>query len=120
MFSSYVTSVRGETAAENIDGNDTESRVMNTIKSLIQSLWQDEHGFIVSAEIILVGTIGVLSMVVGLSTVSRSITNELDDMADAFNSVNQGNDSGRGQGRRRDRNRFASNDRIDASDIVAR
>lgn len=93
---------------------------MHAIGELLKKIWRDENGFIVSAEIVLVGTIGVLSMVVGLSTVSRSITDEMADMADAFNSVNQGNDSGRGQGRRRDRNRFASNDRIDASDIVAR
>lgn len=93
---------------------------MHAVSRLLQNLWQDDRGFIVSAEIVLVGTIGVLSMVVGLSTVARAITEELADMAEAFDSVNQGDDSDRGQGRRRDRNRFAINDRNDVSDIVAR
>jgi Flp pilus assembly pilin Flp len=58
---------------------------------LARAFWKDEHGFIVSAELVLVGTIAVLSMVVGLSTVSRSINNELFDIANAFDAVNQSN-----------------------------
>jgi len=65
---------------------------MKTVIAFLRAFWNDEHGFIVSAELVLVGTIGVLSMVVGLSAVSRSVTNELYDMADAFNSVNQYDD----------------------------
>lgn len=65
---------------------------MKTIKTLWKKLWNDEHGFIVSAELVLVTTITVLSTVVGLSTVSHAINGELYDVADAFSSVNQGDD----------------------------
>lgn len=57
--------------------------------TVILSLWKDEAGFIVSAELILISTIGVLSMVVGLTEVSISINQELEDVASAFGSVNQ-------------------------------
>ncbi|MBC7822230.1 MAG: hypothetical protein IAG10_35545, partial [Planctomycetaceae bacterium] len=46
-------------------------------------------GFIVSAELVLVLTIGVLGMVVGLASVKDAITSELNDLADAFGTVDQ-------------------------------
>lgn len=73
------------------------------MKKLLLKLWNDENGFIVSAELVLVSTITVLSMLVGLSELSKSINNELYDVADAFQSVNQSDDDGdddRGRGRR--------------------
>ncbi len=57
--------------------------------NLIQKLYNDEAGFIVSAELILISTIGVLAMVVGLSEVSSAVNQELEDVASAFGSVNQ-------------------------------
>ncbi len=57
--------------------------------SLLKTLCQDEAGFIVSAELILISTVAVLAMVVGLSEVSRAINQELNDVASAFGSVNQ-------------------------------
>jgi hypothetical protein len=57
--------------------------------TLVKTLWNDEAGFIVSAELILVATIAVLAMVVGLSEVSFAINQELEDVASAFGSVNQ-------------------------------
>ena len=57
--------------------------------ALILSLWKDEAGFIISAELILISTIGVLAMVVGLSEVANSINQELEDVASAFGAVNQ-------------------------------
>ncbi|GAB4134907.1 MAG: hypothetical protein Tsb009_00550 [Planctomycetaceae bacterium] len=59
------------------------------MKTLLLKLWNDEDGFIVSAELVLVSTITVLSMLVGLSELSNSINNELYDVSDAFGSVNQ-------------------------------
>lgn len=57
------------------------------------ALWtqfsRDEAGFIVSAELVLVTTIAVLALVVGLSQVSTAINNELNDVAQAFGSLNQ-------------------------------
>jgi hypothetical protein len=49
----------------------------------------DEHGFIISAELVLVLTIAVLGMVVGLTAVRDSITEELNDLAHAFGAINQ-------------------------------
>lgn len=52
-------------------------------------LFGDEAGFVISAELVLVLTIAVLAMVVGLAAVRDSVTNELNDLAHAFGSVNQ-------------------------------
>jgi hypothetical protein len=63
---------------------------MKTILTqLFTNLYQDEAGFIVSAELILIATITVIACVVGLAEVSNSINNELHDCANAFDSVNQ-------------------------------
>lgn len=59
------------------------------MKMLAAKLWNDEHGFLVSAEMVLVSTVLTLGMVVGLSEVSMAVNNELCDVADAFGSVNQ-------------------------------
>jgi len=56
---------------------------------VFQKLWADEAGFLVSSELVLVSTILVLSMVVGLSEVSRAVNHELADVASAFSCVNQ-------------------------------
>ena len=57
--------------------------------NLANTLWQDESGFIVSAELILVSTVLVLGMVVGLAEVSHAVNQELEDVASAFGSINQ-------------------------------
>jgi hypothetical protein len=56
---------------------------------LINTLVHDEAGFIVSSELVLVATVGVLAMVVGLSEVALNVNNELEDIGSAFGSVNQ-------------------------------
>ena len=61
---------------------------------LINALHNDEAGFIVSAELVLVSTIAVLGLVVGLSEVSLNINNELEDVGSAFSSVKQSYDIG--------------------------
>ena len=57
--------------------------------TLMTSLLNDEAGFIVSAELVLVSTILVLGLIVGLSEVALNINNELEDVATAFNCVQQ-------------------------------
>ena len=52
-------------------------------------LLNDESGFLISAELILIATIAVLGLVVGLSEVAFNVNNELEDVASAFGSVNQ-------------------------------
>ena len=49
----------------------------------------DEAGFIISAELVLVMTIGVLAMVVGLTAVRDAVTHELNDISHAFGTVSQ-------------------------------
>ena len=56
---------------------------------LISALKNDEAGFIVSAELVLVSTIAVLGLVVGLSEVSLNINKELEDVGSAFSCVQQ-------------------------------
>ncbi|MEW4526441.1 MAG: branched-chain amino acid aminotransferase [Maioricimonas sp. JB045] len=56
---------------------------------IAESLWNDEAGFIVSAELVLVATIVVLGLIVGLSEVSIAINEELEDVGSAFGSINQ-------------------------------
>ena len=57
--------------------------------TLFAALINDEAGFIVSAELVLVATIAVLSMVVGLSEIALNVNNELEDIGSAFGAVNQ-------------------------------
>ena len=57
---------------------------------LFTTLYRDEAGFIVSAELVLIATILVIGLVVGLSAVSAGVNTELQDVGSAFGSVNQG------------------------------
>lgn len=59
--------------------------MLRTLKILLD----DQNGFIVSAELVLVLTIAVLSMVVGLHAVAKSVTMELNDISNAFGAINQ-------------------------------
>ena len=59
------------------------------MNNIITQLLNDEAGFIVSAELILVSTIVVLGLIVGLSELSLNINNELEDVGTAFNTVQQ-------------------------------
>jgi len=48
------------------------------------ALWRDEAGFIVSGELAMVSTLGVLGLVTGLAEVSKNVDGELRDVASAF------------------------------------
>jgi len=54
-----------------------------TMRELLKKLIQDESGIIVSSEIVLVGTILVIGCIVGLTSVSYAVNNELNDVAQA-------------------------------------
>ena len=60
-----------------------------TIKLLATKLLNDESGFLISAELILIATIAVIGLVVGLSEIAANVNNELEDVASAIGSVNQ-------------------------------
>lgn len=55
----------------------------------LKSLWQDEAGFVLSAELALIGTIGVVGATVGLSVSANAINEEMQDLAFAFRSLDQ-------------------------------
>ena len=50
----------------------------------MKTLWNDESGVIVSAEIVLVGTILVLGMITGLVELQAAVIYELTDLSDAL------------------------------------
>jgi len=56
---------------------------------MLKCLLQDEAGFIISAELVLISTVCVVGLVVGLSEVQHAIVSELNDVGDAFGSINQ-------------------------------
>ncbi len=56
---------------------------------LVKDLWQDEHGLILSAEAVTIGTVGVLGAVVGLNMASTAVDEELKEFAFAIRSLDQ-------------------------------
>ena len=56
---------------------------------MLKTLWNDEAGVILSAELVLVATILVLGMLVGLVELQCSIVAELSDLSSAFGNLNQ-------------------------------
>ena len=53
------------------------------------SLWMDEAGFVVSAELALVSTIATLGMVTGLAEASNNVNQEVRDVGAAYGSLDQ-------------------------------
>ncbi len=56
---------------------------------MLKALWNDEAGFIVSAELVLVATILVIGLIVGLSEVQHAVVSELNDVGEAIGELNQ-------------------------------
>ena len=56
---------------------------------MFRKLWNDEAGFIVSAELVLIATILVIGMIVGLVTIRDQVVQELADVAGAISQINQ-------------------------------
>ena len=56
---------------------------------MVRQLLNDEAGFIVSAELVLVATLLVIGMIVGLSEVQHAVVQELGDVGNAIGKVNQ-------------------------------
>ncbi len=56
---------------------------------ILSQLWKDEYGVLLSAEAVVVGTIAVVGLTTGLTVVSRSISEELQDVAFAIRSLDQ-------------------------------
>ena len=56
---------------------------------MLRTLLNDEAGFIVSAELVLVATILVIGMIVGLSEIQHAVVAELGDVAEAIGALDQ-------------------------------
>lgn len=54
-----------------------------------RKFWNDESGAIISAELAMVMTVVVVSMVAGLSSLRDSVTGELADVGQAFSDMDQ-------------------------------
>jgi hypothetical protein len=57
--------------------------------NILNALKNEENGFVVSAELVLVGTIVVLGMIVGLTELSFNVNQELEDVGSAIGGINQ-------------------------------
>lgn len=53
------------------------------------NLWQDEGGFIVSIELVLISTIAVIGLITGFVAVRDAVISELSDIAGAIQDLNQ-------------------------------
>ena len=56
---------------------------------VISRLWNEQEGAIVSAEILMIGTILVIGVIVGLKSVRDAVVSELADFAQAVSNANQ-------------------------------
>lgn len=56
---------------------------------MLNRLWNDEGGAIISAELVLVATILVIGMIVGLKSVRDAVVSELADVGQAISQINQ-------------------------------
>jgi Flp pilus assembly pilin Flp len=59
------------------------------MKLVFARFWNEQDGAVVSAEIMLIGTILVLGMIVGLKSVRDSVVTELADVAQGMGNLNQ-------------------------------
>ena len=56
---------------------------------IAQKLWDDDAGFVISIELILISTIVVIGLIAGLTAVRDAVVSELSDVAGAINEMNQ-------------------------------
>ncbi len=57
--------------------------------NVAQKLWNDDAGFIISIELILIATIAVIGLIAGLTAVRDGVVSELSDVAGAIQDLNQ-------------------------------
>jgi hypothetical protein len=57
--------------------------------NILNALKNDENGFVVSAELVLIGTILVLGLIVGMTELSYNVNQELEDLGSGIGNINQ-------------------------------
>ena len=58
--------------------------------NVLRKLWNDEAGFIISSELVLVATLLVIGMIVGLTSLRNQVVQELVDVGQAIGYISQG------------------------------
>jgi hypothetical protein len=56
---------------------------------ILKKLWKDEVGVVMSAETVMLGTMGVLAMTAGVGTMATAVNSELGEMGKAFRGFDQ-------------------------------
>jgi hypothetical protein len=56
---------------------------------MLRNFWNDENGFLISAELVLLATITVIGLIVGMAEIQWAVIGELNDVADAIGALNQ-------------------------------
>lgn len=56
---------------------------------MLRTLWTEESGAVLSAELVLILTIAVLAMIVGLSELAVAVNEELNDVSNAIGNLDQ-------------------------------
>ena len=56
---------------------------------ILSELWNDEAGVIMSAEAVVLGTVGVVGLTAGLSVAAKAVNSELQDLGFAIRSLDQ-------------------------------
>ncbi len=59
------------------------------MKRLMSCLWRDEHGVILSTEIVVVGSVLVIGLITGMTCLQEAVNGEMEDLAGAFSSLDQ-------------------------------
>jgi len=85
---------------------------------VLQRLWKEEAGAIVSSELVLIATLLVIGVVTGLSSVRTAVVTELGDVADAIGTINQSFSFGGTTGHHSATSASAFTDTPDACDDV--
>ena len=57
---------------------------------MLGNFFKEEAGFVISTELVLVGTIVVMGLIVGLTEIQHAIVTELNDISEATGEMNQG------------------------------
>ncbi len=56
---------------------------------ILKNFWKDEAGVVMSAETVMLGTMGVLAMTAGVGTMATAVNSELGEMGKAFRGFDQ-------------------------------
>ena len=59
------------------------------MKNIPAQLWNDDAGFIVSVELVLIATIAVIGLIAGMTAARDAVVSELSDVAGAVQDLNQ-------------------------------